>query len=178
MQTKLLTLAVMLPILGGCASISLTPANGNGALLIGSDVQNNGGHHPCRKVVVSLYEMISGGEYSETPIELEFMPKQNENYYVFSDIKPGYYVAKNMRCYSQAGRYFNDGEQFLDDSQSFGETVEANKITVMQYSYYGRKYNDGSFSAYLTYDKPDLKETGILAELESDPNFAGWGIRD
>lgn len=178
MQTKLLTLAVMLPILGGCASNSLTPANGNGALLIGSDVQNNGGHHSCRKVVVSLYEMISGGEYSETPIELEFIPKQNENYYVFSDIKPGFYQARTMRCYSQAGRSFNNGKQFIEKSYSFADTVLENKITVMKYSYYGRKYNDGSFSAYLTYDKPDLEETGILAELKSDPNFAGWSIRD
>jgi len=178
MKLKLVTLSILLPILGGCASYPLTPVNGNGGILIGTDVDNNGAHHPCQKIVVSMYEMISGGEYSETPVELEFMPKQRESYALFTDIKPGYYVIKNMRCYSQAQRYFNDGEQFLDSSYSHGETIEANKITVMRYSYYGKSYNDGSFSSYLTYDSPDIEETGIKAEIKSDPNFAGWSFRE
>lgn len=177
MQIKLLTLAAMLPILGGCASNGLTPVNGNGALLLGSKVNNNGDTHPCRKVVVSMYEMGNDGQRSDTPIELEFMPKQRENYYVFADIKPGYYAITNMRCYAQSGSSFNNGKQFLDKSYSYVETVIENKITVMKYSYHGENSNDNRFYAYLTYEKPELEETGILAELESDPNFAGWSFR-
>ncbi|WP_394246427.1 hypothetical protein [Vibrio profundi] len=173
----LLSLMLSLPLMYGCASNSISEPNGQGAIAFGTRVINNFDTHPCARVEILMWEMVSGGEYSQSPVELSFYPKTNQDYVLFNDIKPGFYQIRSMKCHARTNETLN-GKRFLEFPYSFTETIEPNLITLSTYSYYGENTELYRFTAELTYGLLALDREKIETNIQSQPNFTGWSFRE
>jgi len=174
---SILSLMLSLPLFYGCASNSISEPTGQGAIAFGTQVINNFDTHPCARVEIVMWEMVSGGEYSQSPVELSFYPKSDQDYVLFDDIKPGFYQIRSMKCHARTNETLN-GKRFLEFPYSFTETIEPNLVTLSTYSYHGENTELFRFKAELTYGLLALDREKIEADIQSQPNFAGWSFRE
>ncbi|WED26438.1 hypothetical protein L3V77_15795 [Vibrio sp. DW001] len=162
--------------LAGCAShtekniYTLEEPNGKGALAVLTTFEVTQQNFPCKTLQLLMFSEESD---DNSPLTLTLYPDYDAQYVIFSDIEPGNYTIKTLRCTPNARRIFNDTMNYLEKDVSSKQIIKASNVTLSKDAIAGTSYRDDTFTFH--FDDNSMADAQQVLNLYVDEeSVPGW----